>query len=90
MSAPRVLVLGAGVCGHLAKGGVDTFSMPVKKGDCLEIDFHAKTSHHHVVGGGLNVNATGDDVSQLRATAAGTLFVAVSASVADDYTLIVR
>ncbi len=90
MVAARPLLLGAAVCGHLAKGGKDAFIMTVKKGDCLEVLFHAKGAVVTVTGAGINVTAMGDDVSPVRAVTAGTLSITVSATVADDYSLLVR
>jgi biotin-(acetyl-CoA carboxylase) ligase len=90
MTSARTIVLGSAVCGLLAKGGNDTFTLAAKKGDCLEVDFHSKSAQLHVLGAGINVNAAGDDVSQLRATANGTLSITVSAASTDEYTLMVR
>ncbi len=90
MVATRPLLLDAAVCGHLAKGGKDAFIMTVKKGDCMEVNFHAKGASINVTGAGISVVAMGDDVSQVRATVAGTLAITVSTNAGDDYALLAR
>ncbi len=72
------------------KGGNDTLSIAVKKGDCVEIDFRAKGTSLAVSGAGINVSVMGDDVSLVHATLAGTLSITVSAGAVDDYSLLVR
>jgi hypothetical protein len=91
-SATRSIAKDTPVCGRLKKGGRDTFTLAVKKGDCLAFDFHAKTAALRVAGvAGANVSsAGGDDHALAQTTAAGTLTITVTTTADDNYTLTVR
>ena len=90
MAAPRPILLGLPLCGHLEQGGRDTFTVSVNKDDCLEIDLRSNNAQLRVIGGGAIISANGNSVSELHAGAAGFVVIIVTAHASEDYALMIR